>query len=225
MPTNSILTDINAILRRHGVPVELQQHDLTITDNTVSDMIKKAPKLSDAITGHLWPSVRAARVYHYTSRDAAENILKTGVFRLTNIEKRLTDGEIVTFCETHGLNGYLVRDDMGLPKYRSLLMPQLFYASFTEANLSQEDEEYFWQNFATSDGVRLTFDVQAENPNFRKIVYEPKPGRTIPLLMDLISAVRQQHGREFVLQGISRLCAFYLCGQRYSREKEYRALF
>mgnify|MGYP000894222449 FL=1 len=104
-------------------------------------------------------------------------------------------------------------------------MPQLFYASFTEASLSQEDEEYFWRNFAASDGVRLTIDITATNPNFRKIVYEPKPGTPIPLLTDLVSTIRQQHGREFVLQGISRLCAFYLCGQTYSREKEYRALF
>jgi len=86
-------------------------------------------------------------------------------------------------------------------------MPQLFYASFTEASLSQEDEEYFWRNFAASDGVRLTIDITATNPNFRKIVYEPKPGTPIPLLTDLVSTIRQQHGREFVLQGISRLCA------------------
>lgn len=37
--------------------------------------------------------------------------------------------------------------------------------------------------------------------------------------------IRQRHGREFVLQGISRLRAFYLSGQSYSREKEYRVLF
>ena len=225
MLITSILKDINAILRKHKIALELGPHDITVTEKTVTDMMKKIPRLSDAITEYLWPSVRTARVYHYTSREAAESILQTEIFRLTNIEKRLNDGEIVKFCETHELGGYLERNEHGLPKYRSLLMPQLFYASFTEANLSPEDEDYFWRNFASYDGVRLTFEVQARNPNFRKIIYEPKPGSPIPLLDELIAVVRRNHEREFVLQGISRLCAFYLCGQKYSREKEYRALF
>ncbi len=225
MSKTAIVNDINAILLRHGIHDTMQLDDITVTNKTVSDMAKQCPRLSDAITGHLWPSVPSASVYHYTSREAAESILSTGIFRLTNIEKRLNDGEIVTFCQTHGLNGYLESDKNGVPTYRTLLMPQLFYASFTEACLSQADEEYFWRNFAASDGVRLTLDITAQNPNFRKIVYEPRLGTPIPLLTDLISTIRQQHMREFVLQGISRLCAFYLCGQSYSREKEYRALF
>ena len=225
MIASAIVAEINSILSKHGISQAIQFQDITVTDKTVSDMAKPCPRLSDAITDHLWPSVKSATVYHYTSCDAAESILSTGIFRLTNIEKRLNDGEIVTFCKTHGLDGYLENDASGLPTYRSLLMPQLFYASFTETNLSPDDEEYFWRNFAASDGVRLTISVTAKNPNFRKIVYEPKPGAPIPLLTDLISTIRQQHGREFVLQGISRLCAFYLCGQSYSREKEYRALF
>lgn len=225
MAANAIVADINAILSKHGISETIQPQDITVTDKTVSDMAKPCPRLSDAITGHLWPSICSATVYHYTSRDAAESIFSTDTFRLANIERRLTDGEIVTFCQTHGLRGYLELDASGSPTYRTLLMPQLFYASFTEARLSLEDEEYFWRNFAASDGVRLTIDITAKNPNFRKIVYEPKPGTPIPLLIDLVSTIRQQHGREFVLQGISRLCAFYLCGQTYSREKEYRALF
>ena len=225
MTMEAIVADINEILSKHGICEVIQLQDITVTDKTVSDMAKPCPKLSNAITEFLWQSVRSATVYHYTSREAAESILSTGIFRLTNIEKRLNDGEIVTFCQTHGLNGYLEKDADGLPKYRTLLMPQLFYASFTEANLPQNDEEYFWRNFAASDGVRLTINITAQNPDFRKMVYEPKPGTPIPLLTELISTLRRQHSREFVLQGISRLCSFYLCGQSYSREKEYRALF
>ncbi|UXZ38351.1 hypothetical protein K6V71_17285 [Cupriavidus gilardii] len=133
MTLNAIVTDINAILSK-----AMQLRDLTVTDKTVSDMAKPCPRLSNAITGHLWPSVSSATVYHYTSREAAESILSTRIFRLTNIEKRLNDGEIVTFCQTHGLRGYLEPDASGAPTYRALLLPQLFYASFTEASLSQE---------------------------------------------------------------------------------------
>jgi hypothetical protein len=104
-------------------------------------------------------------------------------------------------------------------------VPQLYFASFTETNLSPAEEEYFWTNFAQIDGVRLRLNIRAKNPDFRKIVYEQRSGVPLPLLKDLMSTIRQQHGREFVLQGISRLCSFYLCGQSYAREKEYRTLF
>ncbi len=226
MPINLILNDINRILQNHGLSLVLQPHDLLVTPNSVSDALRDG-NLSDAITQHLWPTVSAATVCHYTSVAAAESILKSGVFRLTNIEKRHEHGEIETFCKTHGLNGYLDPDpkNMGLPKYRSLLMPQLYYASFTKTNLSSEDEEYFWRNFGRTDGVRLTFEVRAENPNFRKIVYEPSLRAPIPLLFELASTIRQRHKREFILGGISRLCAFYLCGKKWAHEQEYRALF
>lgn len=82
MTLNAIVTDINAILSKHGVSDAMQLRDITVTDKTVSDMAKPSPRLSDAITAHLWPSISSATVYHYTSREAAENILSTGIFRL-----------------------------------------------------------------------------------------------------------------------------------------------
>lgn len=120
MTVNAIVADINAILSRHGVFEALQLRDITVTEKTVSDLAKRCPRLSDVITDHLWPSVRSATVYHYTSREAAESILSTGIFRLTNIEKRLNDGEIVTFCQTHRLRGYLEPDASGSPTYRAV---------------------------------------------------------------------------------------------------------
>lgn len=61
-------------------------------------------------------------------------------------------------------------------------MPNTFYSSFTTTELSSEDEEYFWQNFAGSDGFRLTFEVVAGNCNFRKMYYEKVDGEPIKLL-------------------------------------------
>ncbi len=222
---SNIVTDINQILHKYGIHTIITEQDLSVTDKTVSDIAKPTARLSDAITDHLWPTVSVARVYHYTSREAAESILSTGLFRLTNIENRYGEGEIETFCKTHDLRGYLELDSSGSPCYKALLMPQTFYASFTDSNLGTSDEEYFWRTFAQSDGVRLTLDIKANNPNFRKILYEPTPGKPIPVLAELTTTIRQKHGREFVLQGISRLCAFYLCGRTYGKEKEYRALY
>jgi len=104
---NNIVSSINGILSKHGITETISLSDITITDNTVSDLVKPNAKLSDAITNYLWPSIPSACVYHYTSKDAAENILKTNKFRLSNIANRYSDGEIKTFCETHQLHGYL----------------------------------------------------------------------------------------------------------------------
>lgn len=220
-----IVDDINQILDKHGIHALISEQDLTVTDRTVSDVVKRAPRLSDAITEKLWPTVSFARVYHYTSRESAESILSTRLFRFTNIEKRYSEGEIEAFCKTHNLGGYLELDSSGSPRYKTLLMPQMFYASFTDSNIGPNDEDYFWRTFAQLDGVRLTLDITVNNPNFRKIYYEPKPGEPIPVLAELATTLRQKHGREFLLRGISRLCAFYLCGCTYGREMEYRALY
>lgn len=179
---NSMIADINAVLTKHGIEKEICLSDVTITEKTFSDLVKPEAKLSDAITNHLWPSIKCASVYHFTSRDAAESIMKSGYFRLTNILKRFNEGEIETFCKTHGLNGYLEKDESGDPKYKHLIMPNTFYASFTDVSLTEEQEEWFWQNFAACDGVRLRFKITASNPNFRKLRYEQSEGSPIPLL-------------------------------------------
>lgn len=220
---NKVTDDINRVLLKHGIDTRIASEDLYISEKLVTDALKQEHKLSVAIAQTVWPSIPFATVYHYTSREAAESILRSRTFRLTNIEKRHGEGEVVTFCKTHELDGYLKPDSSGTPFYRSL-MRQLFYASFTEASLSSDEEQYFWRTFAGPDGVRLKFEITSKNPNFHRIVYEPNPGEPIALIRDLASAIRSNNGRHFILQGISRLCAFYLCGRTYGRENELRAL-
>lgn len=218
----SIIDGINKVLRRYGIE-EISLHDVTVTKNTVSDSCKEYSKLSEAITNRIWPSVKSVSVYHYTSKDAAENILNSNVFRLANIARRYNDGEIVSFLKDHGLYGYLEKDGSAFPRYKTELMPRFFYASFTDSNLSSKQENYFWRNFAGHDGVRLTFAIMATNPSFHKIVYPSKPGRPISLLKDLAQAVEKLNGRHLLMAGVSRLCAFYL-DSCYAKEKEYRLL-
>jgi hypothetical protein len=220
-----VVVAINQVLATYGVQKSISVDDVTITDRSVSDLVKDDPVLSNAIVGRLWPSVRDEEVYHYTAYEAAENILATQRFRLSNIAKRYGEGEIETFCHTHGLGGYLEPDATGAPTYRHLIMPNTYYASFTTTSLDVDDERYFWQTFAGSDGVRLRLRVRASNPNFRRIYYESESGTPIPLLENLTSRIRQDFGLEFILTGISRLCAFYLSAADYGREKEFRALY
>ena len=222
---NELVKDINQILSANGVMEQISLSDITITEKTISDLVKQNAKLSDAITNFLWPSITSASVYHYTTRNAAESILKSGIFRLNNIANRYSEGEIVTFCKTHDLKGYLENDKNGDPKYKHLIMPNTFYASFTDVSLTEDQEEYFWRNFANNDGVRLKIEITASNPNFRKLQYEQKQGKPIQLLSKLTSCIRQKYSREFILKGISRLCSFYLSGKEYGIENEYRALY
>lgn len=220
-----LVNDINQILNDNGVQEKITLSDITITDKTVSDLVKQNAKLSDAITNFLWPSIASESVYHYTSKSAAESILGTKIFRLNNIANRYSEGEIRTFCETHDLKGYLEKDENNDPKYKNLIMPNTFYASFTDVSLTQDQEEYFWRNFAACDGVRLKIEITASNPNFRKLHYEQVKGKPIPLLSELTKCIREKHNREFILKGISRLCSFYLSGKDYGIENEYRALY
>lgn|GEM_PF-1103930 len=222
---NSLVLDINSILKDSGITEKISLSDITITEKTVSDLVKPNAKLSDIITNFLWPSITSATVYHYTSKTAAESILNTGFFRLNNIANRYTEGEIVTFCKTHGLQGYLEKNVNDDPKYKHLIMPNTFYSSFTDVSLTKKQEEWFWSKFAVCDGVRLRIEITASNPNFRKMRYEQAEGQPISLLSNLISRIRKDYGREFILKGISRLCSFYLSGKDYGIENEYRALY
>lgn len=221
----ALIEDINTILEKYKIGTSISLTDITITDKTVSDLVKQDAKLSNAIINHLWPSVKSKIVYHFTSKDAAESILNSGVFRFNNIEKRYNEGEIETFCKTHKLNGYLEKDENGNPLYKGLIMPNTFYASFTDVSLTEKQEEYFWRIFSNDDGVRLKINITALNPDFRKLYYEQTKGHPIELLDHLSNCIQQKYNREFVLKGISRLCAFYLCGEDYGIEGEYRALY
>ncbi|WP_298150288.1 hypothetical protein [Flavobacterium sp.] len=220
----SLVSDINAILSRHGVKGTINLSDITITDKTVTDFVKEEQKLSNLVVDTIWPSIHNQTVYHYTSKASAESILNSGEFRLYSLLKRFSEGEIETFCQNHELNGYLEQDENQEPKYKSLIINNMFYASFTDVCLTTEQEEYFWRTFASADGVRLKLEVTASNPNFRRMVYESYKGKPIPLLSDLTNVIRTSYSREFVLSGISRLCAFFLSNE-FDIENEYRALY
>lgn len=218
----AVQDSINSVLRKYGVK-EIDKSAITVTDKTVNDLVKEEKVLSNAVVDKVWPSIDEKIVYHYTSKEAAESILNSSIFRFYNISKRFTEGEIVAFCNNHGLTGYLKNVD-GEPYYKGQLMRNMYYSSFTDISLTEDEEEYFWRTFAPVDGVRLKLNIKASNPNFRKMVYEETKGQPIPILRDLVQTIRNSHGREFVLSGISRLCAFYL-SKDFDVENEYRILF
>ncbi len=220
----ALVSDINEILKKNKILDAISLCDITITENSVSDLVKQNAKLSDAITRSPWSSIPSASVYHYTSRDKAEKILNTKKFRLYNIAKGYNDDGIRAFCEAHGLKGYLEQDENGDPSYRKLIIQNSFYASFTttdtDTSLTATQEEYFLEHYGE---VRLKFEITALNSNFRKICYEATKGKPIPVLSELADCIREKYNRVFILQGISSLCFFYL-SNKYKIENEYRLL-
>jgi hypothetical protein len=200
----SLVKDINLILTKYDIDRSIDPSDITITDTTVSDLVKENKAFSNSIVDSIWPSIDVLTVYHYTPKEAAESILNNGEFRLYSLLKRFHDDEIITFCNNHELWGYL-KSENGVPKYKSLIMDNIYYASFADTNLTTKQEECLWSRFAPGDGVRLKLEVTASNPNFRKMIYEVTKGEPISLLKELSEKLKNSYNREFILSGISRM--------------------
>jgi len=220
----TLVEDINKILENHGISLKLRLEDLTITNDTVNDLVKHNSLLSDAIVDYIWDNVESKEVFHYTTKTKAESILNSGFFRLYNLLKRFEEGEVNTFCISHNLNGYLEKDDNDSPTYKKLLINNMYYASFSDTKLNDQEEKYLKNEFSSFEGVRLKLKITATNKNFRKIVYEPSKGKPLPLLNEISTLVETKLKRKFILKGISRLCAFYLSNS-FKLESEYRILF
>ena len=219
-----ITSDINQVLQRNGISSTIGLSDITVTEKTVSDLVKAKPKLSELIINNIWPSISEMEVFHYTSKDAAESILSTKTFRLYSILRRFDEGEIVTFCKNQALTGYLEEDENGEKKYKSLIMPNTFYASFTDTKLPVEQERYFWKTFTQNKGVRLRLIIKSRYKDFRKMNYEETKGKPLDILYDLTNTIKQKYSKEFILTGISRLCSFYLA-KDFDEENEFRILY
>lgn len=224
----ALVADINQILQKHGINESLLPSNIEMSDKTVCDPCRsdQESRLSNAIINFLWPSVESACVYHYTSREVAQKILNGRIFRLNNISKGFSDGEIRTFCDTHKINGNLEKDDNGVSENERLFAQNTFYASFTSTNNKVGSEEHFWKHFGPCDGVRLKIQITSFMPNldFRRIYYEETKGEPIKIISDLTTLIQKKYNRAYFFKGISRFCSFYLSKEDYGIENEYRLL-
>lgn len=209
---NKFIAEMNNILNKHGIQERISQEDLSFGDNTILARDRENLKLAPAIINHIWPSISTQMVYHYTDKDAAENILASNKFRLTNIQKRIAEHEIKALC-----------DHLGLYHYDKEELDQTFYASFVQSNLTQEQEEYFWRTFALCGGVRLKFEITAENSNLRNMVYQENHN-PIAVIQEIQNLTEKTWNKKFVFQGLSMLCAFYLPSS-YRVENETRMAY
>lgn len=85
---NDFLKEINHILNKHGIQEEVSLKDLSFGNHTVLARDREDLKLAPAIINHIWPSISKQTVYHYTDKDAAENILATKKISLDQYSKK-----------------------------------------------------------------------------------------------------------------------------------------
>lgn len=219
-----IVEQLNDILKKYGIKELIGLSDIIITRNAITDNALENPKLSNLIIDHLWTPIHEIDLFHYTSKNAAEEISATGYFRLYSLLKRFGEGEIVAFCEAHGLDGYLERSgEGGSPYYQKSMMQNLFYASFAGRDVSSEQDTHLRSLFGRGEPRRLLFHIKAINPNLRKMYYGGNETKPIPLLGEL-SMLAGKFNKKFYFAGISMLCAFYLANS-LAVENEYRIAF
>lgn len=209
---SQFIQEINNILNKHGIQERISQEDLSFGDHTLLARNRENLQLTPALINYIWPSISKQTVYHYTDKDAAENILASNRFRLTNIQRRIHEDELKTLC-----------DHLGLYYYDKEELDQTFYASFVQSNLTPEQEEYFWRTFAPCDGVRLKFEITAENSNLRNMVYQ-QDQNPVAIIQEIQALTQKTWNKKFVFQGLSMLCAFYL-PNCYIRENETRMAY
>lgn len=213
-----ILKEVNEILQRHSMP-QLAYEDVTFTNKTF--LVREDKTLAKKIESTNWPSISSAVVYHYTTATSLKSILSSNSLRLYSVEKRYTEAEIVAFCQSYNLKGFLEQEN-GEPLYKKEML-STHYISFTDTSWPPVKEDYFWRTFSNGEGVRLKIDVTAQSPNFRRVFYKNN-GDSVLQLYSEISNYLDGYGLKFVFGGISRYSAFYLPSE-LAKEEEYRALY
>jgi len=212
---------IRAAIQRFDPQFDFPDHEVAVSPCAIIIGFVGGTTLVDRICELLFPKAPSGIYYHFTNLESLCNILSSQKLRFYNLHKRFTDGEFRLFCEDHGLDGYLAKSQTNPTRFvYQELMDDLFYTSLVDSG--QKDSYRMWQNFGNEyQGVRLAFAIKADNhPDFRKIVYQAN--NKLPLFHNLQHAF-QQYGRRFVVSGLSRFPAYYVCSA-FQDESEWRLL-
>ena len=106
------------------------------------------------------------------------------------------------------------------------LMGDVFFASFSDVELSPDDEGDMWYQFAPKDkeGVRLELEITAHAEDFRKVVYSDNENDKTAVVSEIAELLKSKYNKHFFMKGLSRMCCFYLRND-LSHETEYRLLY
>ena len=139
--------------------------------------------------------------------------------------KRVSENEIVQFLKEFNLVYPLSNDPKtGKPRYLTSIAKRVFYTSFTDTSLSEEEEEYFWDCFAGMDGVRLKFRIELHSGLLRRMVYEADDiKKWASFYRELNELTEREFCKPFFYEDAAIVCALRL-PNAYKAEKETRLI-
>lgn len=208
------------VLAKYGLEHLFDELKLHIRKERITEL-SYCRRLSDGILTAMFPKEAVpSELFHYTKLSLLRSIASSGELRLYWVRKRIGQGELDTFANTHGLEGYL-KSSKGKPPFYKELSDDIFYTSLTRPGSQNEDD--LWNVFAEGGrGVRLKLQVAPvrARSDLRPIQYET-PAQT--LLNELNGALANESEPPFVPWTISRIGAFYLPSILH-REDEVRLM-
>ncbi|MEA5429237.1 hypothetical protein [Arcicella lustrica] len=220
----TIADEINRCLTGHKLTYKptFDFNDFMTTENIITNLLA-TNKLTDLILKNYFQQNPIGEYHHFTDLAAFESILTNKKLWLFSVKKRFGENEFKPFYKAHHMDGYELRQNSSGVPMENELVENAFYASFTNDRLSTDAETYMWDYFAKKTGVRLVFEVNEVNTDFRQIYYPDKATRTdISLLTDLID-IATRRNKYLIIERIATIGFFYLpCD--YKIEQEYRLL-
>ena len=212
--TQDELNEFAQTLYKNGVHDEQNQpfsfniNNFMVMRGLVVDVEGEVEK---AIIKSLYTPIHEAEFYHYTSTDAAINILTEKKIRFHPIIYRFNDNELEQIDT-------LTNDK----SYRIHLANKYFYLSLTDSQISDAEEIAFYQKFGRGDGARLKIRLTCENDMCRKMNYDVNILNVFSALNDC--AKKYGYTKGFMVNQYSRFLA-YILPEGYQDEKETRALY
>jgi hypothetical protein len=235
---NEIITE-----SKYGKKETLSVSDMTFTDNFFSDeqevvdrkeitedeMVaievtsSSKRKLSNILFNIYYPPATDSTYYHYTKISALKNILQ-GQIKLNPLVSNNNYNEFEDFYRDHNILGYFQNNDPDGSLLRDTLMEETYaFCMASSSGLNEENEKSLWGSFADGGhGVRITFKLKSNHPDFRKIFYRDEKLDLSGLLINRLNKVlNDRYQCQLFISGVSKIGAFYLPGD-YKIENEVR---
>lgn len=201
-------------MRQYPWSAKLEPHysRLRATEKAIVEVPDGSQHFSIALWGTCFKDMAGAELWHYTTMDGLEGILKSREVLLHSLSKRMREGELTGFAEQFDYRGLLDFDGDG-HRIANKLSRDLFYLSLTE----QDEPGDMW-NFGE---VRLRLKIAPVQQ--RAQLWQTEYSAIESPLIILKRFAQTRFNRHFVPSQVSRNGAFFLDAY-YSRESEVRLL-
>ncbi len=224
---SDLVDKVNILLTKHQVADMIDSSHIRFYEDFIGNILApvKDKKLSHLVFNKYFPCPKLNAYYHFTSFEAAKNIISTQKLRLSNLRKRFRYEEYSEFYSDHGMDGYKVGGTvLGIDCSEKSIMSEIFFLSLTSSGIDDSGQTK-WTDFGEGGyGVRLELEVNAKHNDFREVFYSLyKNANCIPLLKDLFVEIKDSYGKPFNFTYSSKIGAYYIKGQ-FQNENEYRFL-